>query len=720
MRKTKKTLAVLLAVLMLASFMPLFASAATIAASKANCVIVEYPQFSYTDPKTNLTVTTDATNTNLTVPYGTTYDEINLVGGKITYNDTVVEGYFDWQSTYLTRTPAVGVQTSYRLYFYPTDTTAYSSGSWRMSDITGWPTITVNGLDATLIEAPTTTEILTGQMLAESTLSGGIVNGVDGNPLTGYWEYVYPASYPTESGKYEVQFIATGYNALKTTVDVKVTSNGNATIAEAPVIQYYMAVNDWLIDSKLTGGKVVDENGNEITTGKWIFPDIENQKSSEIVFDKEGIFTYKAQWSALGYPVLFADVTVTVVAAYTVDRPTLTSPVYYVDTKGELPFVYGNATIPGTYTIADADATVSSNKNTTQSAKVTFTPENKNYKPITWSYNFKIQYNNVWYTEPEEPLTILVPYGWKDTAVSYNFDTGNTYGAFSWPEHLKEQGVKRFTWSKKTFNVDISTLDVGEKVLVNGYAWYNSDSLGYESVPTNIYIQIASTTYEGDFGYFSNGRADKYTGEIGTKFYCNIPGITGTVTIKLGNKVLETFTPDANGKIEENIRFTPGKDGTYVLTATYTPAETDKVTVLNTEVQSDEIVLETLKQYKLTVYVANQKFEYDVYEGHTFARSWAEFSSEPHADVFDHWVVTDGNGNEVTVENLDPKKPHLQFVMPEHDLVLTAKGEIEDMTASDGTLGGTLWNFWQKLINFIIEIYTQIMNIFVPSVEQGW
>ena len=42
-----------------------------------------------------------------------------------------------------------------------------------------------------------------------------------------------------------------------------------------------------LIDSKLTGGKVVDENCNEITTGKWIFPDIESQKSSEIVFDKE-------------------------------------------------------------------------------------------------------------------------------------------------------------------------------------------------------------------------------------------------------------------------------------------------------------------------------------------------------------------------------------------------------------------------------------------------
>ena len=92
-----------------------------------------------------------------------------------------------------------------------------------------WPTLKVNGLDGVLVEAPTAADILTGQMLGEATLSGGIVNGVDGNPLTGYWEYVYPASYPTESGKYEVQFTATGYNALKTTVDVKVTSNADGS-----------------------------------------------------------------------------------------------------------------------------------------------------------------------------------------------------------------------------------------------------------------------------------------------------------------------------------------------------------------------------------------------------------------------------------------------------------------------------------------------------------
>ena len=702
MKNLRKSLAVLLAVIMLATFMPLFASAATVAASKANCVIVEYPQFSYTDPKTNLTVTTDATNTNLTVPYGTTYDEINLVGGKITYNDTVVEGYFDWQSTYLTRTPDVGVQTSYRLYFYPTDTTAYSRGTWRMSDITGWPTITVNGLDATLIEAPTTTEILTGQMLREATLSGGIVNGVDGNPLTGYWEYVYPASYPTESGKYEVQFTATGYNALKTTVDVKVTSNGNATIAEAPVIQYYMAVNDWLIDSKLTGGKVVDENGNEITTGKWIFPDIESQKSSEIVFDKEGIFTYKAQWSALGYPVLFADVTVTVDAGYTVDKPTLTSPVYYVPTKGELPFVYGNASVLGSYAVENPDEAVGTNKNTNQTVKLTFTPENSNYKPTTWSYTFKIQNNNIWYTQPEEPVTIIVPYG-------HSGNTATKGTVLSWPEYLVEQGVADFWWNRNDYA--ISSLEIGEKILVTGFM-RKGGILGYDNVSASAYIQAESTTIEGDFGYFTTGRTDKYTGEIGTKFYCNIPGITGTVTIKLGDKVLATFTPDANGKIDENIRFTPGKDGTYVLTATYTPAETDKVTVLNTEVQSEEIVLETLKQYKLTVYVANQKFEYDVYETNTVYHSWADFSSDPHADVFDHWVVTDGNGNEVTVENFDVTYPHLRFTMPEHDLVLTAKGEIEDMTVSDGSLSSSLLSFWQKLINFIIEIYRTIADLF--------
>lgn len=711
MSKTKKSLAVLLAVLMLASFMPLFASAEAITINRNNVKIVP--------PSVSPAV----------IEYGQTLADVTLSGGECWYVDpdtgaeTLVPGHFEVRST--TTKPSVSDAYNIPLRFYSDDTTQYSNISL-LSATTAtiksgtWPTLKVNGLDGVLVEAPTAADILTGQKLREATLTGGVVNDKDGNALTGTWSFVDTNFYPTASGKYEVQFKATGYNTLKTTVDVKVTSNGNATISETPTVQYYLAVNDYLVDATFTGGKVVDENGTEITTGNWIFPDIENQKSSEIVFDKEGIFTYKAQWSALGYPILFADVTVTVVAAYTVDRPTLTSPVYYVDTKGELPFVYGNATIPGTYTIADADATVSSNKNTTQSAKVTFTPDDKNYKPLTWSYSFKIKANNAWYTEPEEPLTILVPYGWKDTSVGYYFDTGNTHGAFSWPEHLKEQGVRKFQWYKQNFDTDISTLEVGDKVLVNGYAWYNSDSLGYESVPTNIYIQIASTTYEGDFGQFWGKLTDEYTGEIIIKYTVKIPGISGTVTIRDGDKVIATYTPDANGNVSETIRYAPGKDGTYVLTATYTPAETDKVTIANPVLTSEEIVLETLKQYKLTVNVANQTFEYDVYGGHSVNHSWADFSSEPHADVFDHWVVTDGNGKEITLESLEVSEPHLRFTMPEHDLVLTAKGEIEDMTVSDGTLGGTLWNFWQKLINFIIEIYTQIMNVFVPSVEQGW
>ncbi len=693
MKNLRKSLAVLLAVIMLASFMPLFASAEAITINRNNVKIVP--------PSVSPAV----------IEYGQTLADVTLSGGECWYVDpdtgaeTLVPGHFEVRST--TTKPSVSEAYKVPLKFISDDTTQYTNITSLLSALTTvksgtWPTIKVNGLDGVLVEAPTAAAILTGQQLREATLSGGVVNDAEGNAVTGTWSYVYPTDYPAASGKYEVQFKATGYNVLKTTVDVTVTSNGNATIAEAPAIQYYMAVNDYLVDSTFIGGKVIGDDGNEITTGKWTFADTDTQKAGEIVFDKEGTFTYKAQWSALGYPILFADVTVTVDAGYTVDKPTLTSPVYYVPTKGELPFVYGNATIPGTYTIADADSSVSSNKNTNQTAKVTFTPENKNYKPVTWSYNFKIQNNNIWYIQPEEPVTIIVPYG-------HSGNTATKGTVLSWPEYLVEQGVADFWWNRNDYA--ISSLEIGEKILVTGFM-RKGGILGYDNVSASAYIQAESTTIEGDFGYFTTGRTDKYTGEIGTKFYCNIPGITGTVTIKLGDKVLATFTPDANGKIDENIRFTPGKDGTYVLTATYTPAETDKVTVLNTEVQSEEIVLETLKQYKLTVYVANQKFEYDVYETNTVYHSWADFSSDPHADVFDHWVVTDGNGNEVTVETLDPKKPHLQFVMPEHDLVLTAKGEIEDMTVSDGSLGSSLWSFWEKLINFIIEIYRTIADLF--------
>ena len=693
MRKTKKSLAVILAALMLASFMPLFASAEAITINRNNVKIVP--------PSVSPAV----------IEYGQTLADVTLSGGECWYVDpdtgaeTLVPGHFEVRST--TTKPSVSEAYKVPLKFISDDTTQYTNITSLLSALTTvksgtWPTIKVNGLDGVLVEAPTAAAILTGQQLREATLSGGVVNDAEGNAVTGTWSYVYPTDYPAASGKYEVQFKATGYNVLKTTVDVTVTSNGNATIAEAPVAKRTL-LGKALRNVNLIGGKVVDENGAEITTGYWSWLNDATQ-STTTIFDTAGTKTFKAQWTALGYPVIIADIQVFVAEdmGYTVDKPSLVEEVPYVKnlTYGTLPFVFGESSVPGTYTVSNADTKLTRTSTTkTYNATLTFTPDDVLLDSTSWTYTFKVVDNAVWQL-PEYPEKIVLPYGYAYNSIS----------KFSpqMPQEFIDFGLGGLEWDTSEFNA--ADHDAGYIQLVK--VKISHDDIHYKIVYDEIYIQIEPRVHEGDFCEISNMNPDKITGETLVTIKCDIPGITGKIEVKANGETFATLTPDENGYVYEKVTFIPKTSGDYTFSATYIPDTLDKTTIVNTEVTGNTVNIDIPELRKLTVYVANQKFEYEVYETHGVAHSWADFSSEPHADVFDHWVVTDGNGNEVTVENLDPQKPHLQFVMPEHDLVLTAKGEIEDMTVSDGSLGSSLLSFWQKLINFIIEIYRTIADLF--------
>ena len=230
MRKIKKSLAVLLAVLMLASFMPLFASAEAITINRNNVKIVP--------PSVSPSV----------IEYGQTLADITVTGGECWYVDpdtgveTLVPGHFEVRST--TTKPAVNDAYNVQLKFVSDDTTQYSNISLLTATTVTiksgtWPTLKVNGLDGVLVEAPTAADILTGQKLREATLTGGVVNDKDGNALTGTWSFVDTNFYPTASGKYEVQFKATGYNTLKTTVDNSTGKyNGGFTVVYGVYDEY--------------------------------------------------------------------------------------------------------------------------------------------------------------------------------------------------------------------------------------------------------------------------------------------------------------------------------------------------------------------------------------------------------------------------------------------------------------------------------------------------
>lgn len=659
------------------------------------------------------------------INYGQTLADVTITGGECWYVDpdtgeeTLVPGHFEVRST--TTKPAINEAYSLQLKFVSDDTTQYSNISTLLATSTTiksgtWPAIKVNGLDGTLVSAPTAATIQEGQRLSEATLSGGVVNDAEGNPVSGAWAYVEPLIYPRESGKYEIQFRATGYNVLKTTIDVTVTPGAKVTVAESPLTKR-VVVGGKLSAATLSGGKVVDENGTEITTGRWSLINDDTQDTSTVL-DTLGTFTYKAQWVAVGYEIITADVSVLVAAdkGYTVDAPTLESPVPWVTdlTYGTLPFVYGNASVPGTYTISNSATAIPANKNVTNSASVTFTPDDPTLGSTSWSYSFKIKYNDVWYTQPEEPPKIVVSYGFSGNSVSKG-------SSVSWPDYLVEQGVFIFQWSKDNF--DASTLEVGDIQLVSGNM-NSGKGTGYSNVPAQAYIQIQPGVYSGDFGSFMI-TVDMFTQKCNITYSCSIPGITGTVTIKQGDTVLGTLTPDENGKIRQLLHFTPGKDGSYAFTATYTPGDMDKVTIANPVLTSKTFDLDIKNPIKYFVY--DSKGRVDENSSYGGSETWVSFGDSGYnSEDVEYWEVVDQNGKPITVYDAQGNPAKLDsgtvyFMLPEDESITELHfyphGPWDDNIiigggdTGDGIFGG-ICSFFQKIIDWFTNMIKQMMSIF--------
>ncbi len=730
MRKINKSLAVLLSVLMLASFLPIFASAEAIKITRTNVKIVP--------PTVSPTV----------IQYGENLSGLTLTGGECWYvnpdtgEETLVPGHFEIRST--TTKPAINEAYKITLKFVSDDTTQYSnismlSGSTATIKSGTWPTIKVNGLDGTLVEAPTAAGILSGQTLSDATLSGGVVNDVDGNPLSGTWSYVYPSMCPEASGNYEVKFKATDYNVLYTTVYVDVTPGAKVTLAEPPVAKRVVSGNR-LTAATLSGGKVLDENGTEITTGTWKWIDDDTQSTTEFLTTL-GTFTFKAQWVAVGYENITADISVLIAAdkGYTVEQPALASPVTYVVglTFDMLPFVYGEASVPGTYSTNKDGTKVVANDNTTQSVTLKFTPDDPTLDVTSWSYSFKVAENDVWYTPSEETLKIVVPYGYSDNSVMYAYNTGNLGGALNWPDHFMEQRVYSFTWSKD--NYDIASMEVGEMALVTGVVRYErvdtTVSLMYEAVPETVYIQIQPGVHKGDLCTLEINRPDTVTQEITMFFSTKIPGATGTFTITQGDEVLAVLTPDENGRIErEMIKYQPKEDGNYAFTATYTPGLMDKVIIENPVYTSQEVAIDIRGQVKVVSYNDELKVEREgMYIcGSTPSCSFVISTGNGYrAEDIETWEFYDQNGNKIEVYNENGETPELKgrtsvtFVVPDEETGIT---EIHcypigpwspdnSFNASSGeSIFDKICSFFRMIIDWFTRIFNQIKELFAEIV----
>ncbi len=207
--------------------------------------------------------------------YGTTYRDLKVEGGSLSYNGEKIDGYWGFEDWTLDVKPAA-TDEYVMLSFFPTDTATYSVSMFYPSTDEQkalMPKIKVIPLKATVEGEVTATSISVGDTLGMSTITGKVVDK-NGSEITGgKWSWVSDGTKGGTSWKvlvadeFTAQWKCTGYENIE--VKIPITPM-ESTVAVTGVIELPKAAENLvyfegmtLADIPLNGGKAVYE-GKEI------------------------------------------------------------------------------------------------------------------------------------------------------------------------------------------------------------------------------------------------------------------------------------------------------------------------------------------------------------------------------------------------------------------------------------------------------------------------
>lgn len=256
--KTKKLLSLILALMMMLSVVPMYASAAEpIALSTSN--VTEWP------------------TANGSIYFGQKIsDGVTLSGGEVQCDGTTVAGHFEFIDSALVPT-IPGTQRS-NIKFVPDDETSYIGFEKSRSRDVTYDVLTVTPVFEDEENNPlVATEVEAEAELSTSILSGGTVinpyNVDEPKILAATWGWESSSTIVHESGYYTARITATGYNALTAQVYVKVAGEATPiTITEAPTVEAMTYdANRTYADITFVGGKAVDAVTGEEVAGKFAF-----------------------------------------------------------------------------------------------------------------------------------------------------------------------------------------------------------------------------------------------------------------------------------------------------------------------------------------------------------------------------------------------------------------------------------------------------------------
>lgn len=276
--KTKKLLSILMALMMILSVVPFYASAAVETLSANN--VTQWPTITY---KTDDGV----------IHYGQTFSEAVIINDDEIVLDAEgnqVAGHFEFftPAQRPSSTPETGSKLNIK--FVPDDTAAYKGftkvGSSIMYNVVKTTLLLVDSNNLPV----TTSKIEKGGTLSNLEITGGQVYNPyysgDTKAANAYWEWVNPDTVVTESGEFEATLHTAGgsYESMTRMVYVEVESSIEATtMVEAPTAT--LEYGQYWSELVLEGGKVMA--GDTEVSGTFVLKSMGDTKADVI-----GVYDY--------------------------------------------------------------------------------------------------------------------------------------------------------------------------------------------------------------------------------------------------------------------------------------------------------------------------------------------------------------------------------------------------------------------------------------------
>ncbi len=388
--KIKKLSSLLLALMMMLSVVPFYASAAEKLTATAN--VESYPTLSYK--------TADGK-----MYYGQTLEEALIINDDEVVRDAAgnqVAGHFEFRKPENIPTPGTDIKLD--IIFVPDDEDAYTSFTKLRSSLV----YTVEAVTLVPVDendpVPVASEVEPGALLSTSVLSGGALtnphNPNEPNLLSTEWIWspsLNPASKTvvSTSGYYTAQFAPAGYDVITVQVYVKVASAIPETeIVEFPTIpELTYNPNVTWADIELTGGKAVIKGTDTQIEGTFTIKDncltgTPNPNNTQI----EVVFTPANAEEALPYE-------------FTIPVKVNPAPISFIDNEGNLVvdgFVF--EADPGTL-MRDIQSYLMAYLNCPPQSVISVEDKNS-YAENGRTYKLTVQHDNSYYVGTEVSFTV--------------------------------------------------------------------------------------------------------------------------------------------------------------------------------------------------------------------------------------------------------------------------------------------------------------------------